>query len=285
MLCQRKQLRLFILINKRATGMQKIVIATKHQKAKIIAPALKPLGYEVITTELFDTDTLGMFSNEIQRTCTAKEAALIKAQHACEITNSQFGLGSEGSFGGGPYPGLMNWDEEVICFYDKHNGITLYGEAAGPFSPSRLSINSETSAESIATTCQRYENQHWILDDTQTLHKGLSIEALIALYIEKAPSTGIITPDLRAMYSPQRQVIISRAAQDLARRLSSTCPQCQFPNFVTKKATKGLPCELCNMPTPQVKTTTLVCDNCHYCYNKTNDKHVADATYCQFCNP
>ncbi|WP_366513612.1 DUF6671 family protein [Pseudoalteromonas sp.] len=47
----------------------------------------------------------------------------------------------------------------------------------------------------------------------------------------------------------------------------------------------GLPCELCNMPTPQVKTTTLVCDNCHYCYNKTSDKHVADATYCQFCNP
>ncbi|CAH9060938.1 hypothetical protein PSEHALCIP103_02385 [Pseudoalteromonas haloplanktis] len=82
--------------------------------------------------------------------------------------------------GGGPYLGLMNWDEEVICFYDKHNNNAIYGYAGGPFSPSSLSISSETSAESITTACQRYENQHWILDDTQTLHKGLSIEALIA---------------------------------------------------------------------------------------------------------
>ena len=265
--------------------MPKIVIATKHKKAPLVAPALEPLGFEVFTTDLFDTDTLGMFSHEVQRHCSANTAALTKAQRACELTDEQFGLGSEGSFGGGPYPGLMNWDEEVICFYDKHNNNAIYGYAGGPFSPSSLSISSETSAESITTACQRYENQHWILDDTQTLHKGLSIEALIALYTEKTPSTGTITPDLRAMYSPQRQVIISRAAQDLARRLSSTCPQCQNPNFVAKQITKGLPCELCNMPTEQMKSTTSVCDSCGFSHIETNKKRVADATYCQFCNP
>ena len=107
----------------------------------------------------------------------------------------------------------------------------------------------------------------------------------MALYTEKTPSTGTITPDLRAMYSPQRQVIISRAAEDLARRLSSTCPQCQNPNFVAKQVTKGLPCELCNMPTEQMKSTTSVCDSCGFSHIETNKKRVADATYCQFCNP
>ena len=134
--------------------MPKIVIATKHKKAPLVAPALEPLGFKVFTTDLFDTDTLGMFSHEVQRHGSANTAALTKAQRACELTDEQFGLGSEGSFGGGPYPGLMNWDEEVICFYDKHNNNAIYGYAGGPFSPSSLTINSETNAESIATACQ-----------------------------------------------------------------------------------------------------------------------------------
>ncbi|KAF7762906.1 hypothetical protein PUND_b0207 [Pseudoalteromonas undina] len=60
--------------------MLKAVIATKHKKAPLIAPALKPLGYNVVTTSLFDTDTLGMFTNEVQRDCSAQIAALTKAQ-------------------------------------------------------------------------------------------------------------------------------------------------------------------------------------------------------------
>ncbi|WP_418609772.1 DUF6671 family protein [Pseudoalteromonas sp. US3C1013] len=265
--------------------MLNAVIATKHKKAPLIAPALKPLGYNVVTTSLFDTDTLGMFTNEVQRDCSAQIAALTKAQRACELTGEQFGLGSEGSFGGGPYPGLMNWDEEVICFYDKHTDIAIYGHAGGPFSPSSLTINSETNVESIIAACQRYKEQHWILDDTQTLYKGLSFEGLVALFKEKAPKAGIITPDLRAMYSGQRQAIICLAAEDLARRLASKCPQCQRANFVAKQLTKGLLCELCNMPTQQVKSTTSLCDCCGYNHIEANEKHVADATYCQFCNP
>jgi len=54
--------------------MLKAVIATKHKKAPLIAPALKPLGYNVVTTSLFDTDTLGMFTNEVQRDCSAQTA-------------------------------------------------------------------------------------------------------------------------------------------------------------------------------------------------------------------
>ena len=77
--------------------MPKIVIATKHKKAPLVAPALEPLGFEVFTTDLFDTDTLGMFSHEVQRHCSANTAALTKAQRACELTDEQFGLGSEGT--------------------------------------------------------------------------------------------------------------------------------------------------------------------------------------------
>lgn len=265
--------------------MPHIVLATKHQKSRWIAPYLEPLGYQVRESDAFDTDSLGTFSGEIARTCSPEQAALTKAKQACEYSNAAFGLGSEGSFGGGPYFGLVNFNTELLCLYQRDTNTAIYGHAAGPFSPISLPIEHHTTAQTIAEKLAKFEQQHWILTLPHTLEKGLSLDELLARFTYHLPSSGKIIPDLRAMHSPERQTMIANAAKDLARRLTSFCPQCKAANFVIKKAIAGLICSQCSLPTKQVKHHLIACDHCqHSCVVPSNNA-LADPTYCQICNP
>jgi hypothetical protein len=63
-----------------------VALLTKHDKAGMVAPALAPLGLEVLATDGFDTDTLGTFSGEVERTLSPLECARRKARLACELT-------------------------------------------------------------------------------------------------------------------------------------------------------------------------------------------------------
>jgi hypothetical protein len=50
---------------------RKIVVATKHQKGKVITPLLKKeLGFECIVSQDIDTDVFGTFTGEIERLTT-----------------------------------------------------------------------------------------------------------------------------------------------------------------------------------------------------------------------
>jgi hypothetical protein len=84
--------------------MQLVVVITKHKKAQWIAPYLAPLGYELQESDSFDTDTLGTFSGGVERILppTPMDASITKAEKACKLTEADWGLGCEGSFGGGP---------------------------------------------------------------------------------------------------------------------------------------------------------------------------------------
>ena len=62
-----------------------------------------------------------------------------------------------------------------------------------------------------------------------------------------------IEPDFRAMHSPYRQKTILAAADDLIKRLSSMCPQCERVDFVPIPSQQALPCELCGQPTNKAK--------------------------------
>ena len=53
-----------------------LVIATQHQKEKVIAPALEAaLGVRCIVPDQFDSDRFGTFSGEIPRIKTPLETA------------------------------------------------------------------------------------------------------------------------------------------------------------------------------------------------------------------
>jgi hypothetical protein len=264
--------------------MPAVSLATKHDKARLIAPYLAPLGFEVISTDLFDTDLLGTFSGEIERSFSPHAAALKKAQTACELSGMDWGLGSEGSFGGGPMPGLMNWNEEILCLYQASTTCAIYALASGP---THLDWFSSDELPDIAQRLEQFVGQHWILRVDNCIEKGLTAsEILRRLSLQKSPNKHFkIEPDLRAMYCPQRQQMITQAAQDLARRISALCPQCQAMNFVVKQKLAGLPCELCSLPTQVTKTLVSVCDQCAYQQEECVNQKQANASYCSFCNP
>jgi hypothetical protein len=265
--------------------MHYITLATKHEKKRWIAPHLTPLGYHLTETEEFDTDSLGMFSGEVVRSNSASEAALIKAKQGCLLGNSQLGLGSEGSFGGGPYPGLVNWNTELLCLYDQKKDSAIYAVASGPFSITKLELAQSSTLSSIENSMSRFAGQKWLLKHNSKVFKGLTPDELTQLIKSKKIKAGTIEPDLRAMNCPGRQQTIARAAADLAKRLSSHCPQCQSVNYVAKQALKGLICRVCSGPTLEFKAHIYHCETCGQREERSVDCKSADPTYCPYCNP
>tara|TARA_R110002126_G_scaffold12196_18_gene53209 strand:- start:2464 stop:2820 length:357 start_codon:yes stop_codon:yes gene_type:complete len=71
---------------------------TRHDKGRLIAPALNQLGWQLTELNSFDTDSLGSFAGEYPRFMTAQECAFRKAALAAELSGLDIGLGSEGSF-------------------------------------------------------------------------------------------------------------------------------------------------------------------------------------------
>jgi hypothetical protein len=264
--------------------MQQVALITKHQKARWIAPQLASLGFEVTESSLFDTDSLGTFAGEIERTLSPNDAALTKAKKACELTGSDWGLGSEGSFGGGPAPGLINWNDEILCLYQASTGITIYAHAAGPTAVNDLTLEGRVP---FKQKLLKLPGQHWILRTEQGVEKGLSAQQLQERLgqIDCSSAKLKMEPDLRAMHCPERQKMIGKAAEDLVRRLSETCPKCRAYNFVVKEKQSGLPCALCTLPTEQAKSWIRVCDDCGHRYDESVPQKSADPTHCQFCNP
>lgn len=154
--------------------MQKITLATKHQKKSWIEPHLRPLGYYLTETDEFDTDSLGMFSGEVTRTLPASEAALIKAKQACLLGNTRLGLGSEGSFGGGPYPGLINWNTELLCLFDQKTDSAIYAIASGPIHTASLKLDKGISVESVRQSLSEFCGQKWVLTHESQIYKSLT---------------------------------------------------------------------------------------------------------------
>ncbi|WP_372771043.1 DUF6671 family protein [Pseudoalteromonas sp.] len=261
----------------------RIYLATKHQKAPLIASELSCLNIEVIECSDFDTDALGTFTGDIERTLTPEKAALVKAQTACELMNAEWGLGSEGSFGGGPYPGIMNWNEEILCLYHRTTKQTVYAKACGPSLIEAINANSLIELERALT---KHSKQYWMLAHRDCTYKGLSAEQVIDFCLQNKMTFPLcLTPDLRAMHSPERQMMIRKAAQDLVLRMQSCCPKCNAMNYVIKKAEKGLPCRQCHLPTQRIKSYQKHCDECDWQEILFADNNQADPMYCQLCNP
>ena len=80
-----------------------VVVATMHQKEKVIAPILEQnLEVKVIIPKNFNTDNFGTFTREIKRPDTQIATAKLKAEKSLELTGETIAVSSEGSFG--PHP-------------------------------------------------------------------------------------------------------------------------------------------------------------------------------------
>jgi hypothetical protein len=271
---------------------QAVALLTRHQKQQVIAPILhKAFGWQVETTEAFDTDRLGTFSGEVARSKTALDCALEKAQLACQLTGLRRGLGSEGSFGGGPYGDFLPWHQELVTYIDLDNNWQVSGIAHGPSFHQQQSINSSRQLQAFiddlphAQALVVYPKSR----PANHIYKGLlSQNAILSAFTacqDYSTEPVIVEYDLRAMHCPQRLERIAEATDNLVARLRCICPKCQHPGFWPDRIVAGLPCESCDMPTQDIAKRIAECVKCHHQEVYPVDKPFADPVHCPNCNP
>jgi len=274
---------------------RKLIIATKHQKEKVIAPLLdSALGVVCFVNESFDTDTLGTFTGEIERELDPIATARKKCLLAMELSNCDLGVASEGSFG--PHPSLffVNADDEFLIFIDKKNKLEI--------------IVRELSTETNFNG-QEIENEKELLEFAQSVHfpshglilrksktdngdiiKGITdldqLKETFKTLLENSNSVYAET-DMRAMYNPARMQVIEAAAQKLLAKINAVCPQCNTPGFGITDAKRGLECSLCGSLTNSTLSYRYVCQHCQYTKEDMypHGKKSEDPRYCDYCNP
>jgi len=264
-------------------------LLTRHGKGSVIGPVLRDgLAIEVVETDAFDTDRLGTFSGEIERTLSPLDCARRKAELAIECTGLTVGLGSEGSFGPGPLGPLGTWNTELIAWHDPPHGWTIVGRAQGPCSVRRQVVHDVPSALDFAR--QIPVDQALIVSSGSRYHKALygvdAVAAAAAACLALAPGTAVtIEFDLRAQHSPERRTRIAAAARDLLRRLESLCPRCGRPDFCPDLLIPGLPCADCGEPTQTARERAARCTACRHEARFPVADVVADPQFCSACNP
>ncbi len=276
----------------KAPFAEPVALLTRHHKAALIAPELAKLGLSLIATDAYDTDQLGTFSGEVARTLSPLDCARTKARLACELTGCTFGLGSEGSFGGGPFPGIVPWNDELLLLYDQMTGQEIVAHAG--MAVALNSVETDELAQLRQHLAKHDAKQGWILQGPDGWQKGLQGEpAVLAALTSSAflSSDGrlrqavLLQPDLRAHMCPPRQVVIQQAAAQLVQRMSALCPQCDAPDFWVNGCERGLPCRDCGFLTSQIRSTIKRCSRCDHQEHQPAPATWADPMHCPNCNP
>jgi Zn finger protein HypA/HybF involved in hydrogenase expression len=275
------------------------VLATMHQKEKVIAPLLQQkLGLQVIVPENLNTDQFGTFTREIPRSGTQIAAAKLKALTALELTGENIGIASEGSFAPHPHIPYIYANREIIIFIDKENKLEIFGEV--------FSLDTNFNHQSISNLAEAQEfaekvgfPDHGLVISCQLKHqsdihliKGITTESKFIESVNWALNNSQdhqinIETDMRAMYNPTRMKNIEKATADLIQKLNSCCPKCGTPGFAVTDRKPGLPCDLCHQPTSLTLAAIYQCQNCGFRQEKLfpNGQEFADPSQCIYCNP
>jgi len=272
-----------------------LVIATRHGKERVIAPILEgALGVRCTTCDTLDTDLLGTFTGEVERTLDPVATAREKCARAMRETGCDLSVASEGSFAPHPVLGVVPADDEILLLADRREGIEIVARELS------LSTNfaSDTVSEEAALLAfaerAGFPGHALILrrdrDSREAIHKGIrDRDDLLTVFRKLRGRYGRVSveTDMRAMHNPTRMAVIEAAARCLVERLQSLCPGCAMPGFSVTEVVRGLPCELCGLPTRAASRHICECGYCGYRSDVRNPagKSAEDPMYCDFCNP
>lgn len=274
---------------------RRLIIATKHNKEQVIAPLIEnAIGATCFIDKTFDTDTLGTFSGEVERKQDPVNTARLKCLKAMELNNCDLGIASEGSFGAHPSMVFASADDEFLILIDKKNDLEIIArELSTETNFNGKAIRNEKELISFAELA-KFPSHALILkkskDDTEDMVKAITnIEVLTATFhrlLEKHQSAFVET-DMRALYNPSRMKVIETATEKLVAKILSSCPKCNIPGFGVTDLKKGLPCDLCSMPTKSTLSLISSCQKCQFSSEELypNNKKVEDPMYCDYCNP
>jgi hypothetical protein len=272
-----------------------LLIATKHQKEKVIAPILeKELGVKCVVSLNFDTDKLGTFSGEVERRFDPITTARNKCLLAMELSNCDLAIASEGSFGAHPTIPFFAADDEFLLFMDKKNELEIVvRELSTETNFNTAEIKTEEELRQFINAAN-FPSHGLILrktkDDFTEIVKGITNDELLNNrfhYFISKYKMAFIETDMRAMYNPTRMKVIEQATQKLIKKLNSCCPLCNTPGFDVSDSKQGLPCELCNNPTRSTLSYFYSCKKCSYTKGEMypHGKLKEDPMYCDICNP
>jgi len=274
---------------------RKAVIATKHKKEEVIAPILEnDLGLICVIPNDLNTDRLGTFSGEVEREDDPVTTLRKKCQMAIDTSGINLAIANEGSFGAHPTIFFAHADNELVMLMDRENSIEIIER--------ELSLNTNFDGGEIKSENELIEfankigfPSHGIIlkkeknNYSNIIKESKTLEELTQNYqkIRNEDGTAYAETDMRAMYNPTRMKIIEQAAIKLVKKAKSLCPSCSTPGFGIVDAVKGLPCEMCGMPTRSTLKYIYRCQKCNYQKEKEFpfEKRVEDPQYCDFCNP
>lgn len=272
-----------------------LVFATMHQKERILrTDFLDQLGITLIAANAFNSDAFGTFSGEIERAQTPLETARLKCEAVFAQTQADMVMASEGTFGAHPHYAFLPGNNELLLLVDKRlqtEFVTSIWSTATNFNATYASNRSELMAfaEQIG-----FPEHALILKSSETnaleVNKGIHTEAeLLNVFAQLQARYGkvYLETDMRALYNPKRQAVISEAGKNLIELMASTCPNCQFPGFAVTEYVPGLPCTQCQQPTRAIREQVRTCKNCKYqsAMLFPNGKFTEDPMYCNYCNP
>ncbi|MFK8045890.1 MAG: DUF6671 family protein [Crocinitomicaceae bacterium] len=272
-----------------------LAIATMHGKESVIAPLCEnALGVTCLVPENFDTDQLGTFSNEVERTENPIDCARNKCERAMELSGCDIAIASEGSFGNHPNFIFSAADDEIVMLVDQKHNFEIIGR--------KLSIETNFGgaqaqhiSEAISLAKLYKIGTHAMIvrdckNGVDPIYKGLNdlsdFEVAAAAVLADHNSVWVET-DMRAMYNPTRMSVIKEATQNLLEKVKSTCPECHAPGFSIKKAIPGLPCKICNLPTKSALKHQYECQKCNFQQYQQfpNTITTESPQFCDFCNP
>ena len=211
-----------------------------------------------------------------------------------ELSNSDLGIASEGSFGNHPSGFFAVADDEFLVLIDKINKLEIIARSLSletNFAAEK--INNLTDLKKFADKVQ-FPSHKIILKDKEqnptTIYKNIdnwnSLENAFLELLTNQPAICVET-DMRAMNNPTRMKVIEQTAHKLVEKIKFACPKCATPGFEIASIITGLPCENCNRPTRSVKMHLYKCKKCIFEQEIEIPSHkkYEDPMYCDFCNP
>lgn len=274
---------------------RKLVVASMHGKQTIMRPLIKQfLNVDTTVSKGLNTDEFGTFSGEVERGADPVTTVRNKIRKGLELTGETLGIGSEGSFAPHPHNPFLQVNHEVVMLIDLVHNLEIY----------------ETVVSTETNHCQREIGSmrdlmdftekvnfpsHGIIlkqvknGETIAIRKGIITWELLhatAFQFNSADTQLIAESDMRAYLNPSRLKIIERATEKLMKRVTSLCPECQWPGFGQVEVKEGLPCSQCGEPTPLPLSKVYACGHCHYADTRSySDAQHASPQYCLHCNP
>jgi hypothetical protein len=219
---------------------RKCLIATMHEKEKVIAPVLEgKFGLKCYTTNQINTDKFGTFSREIPRRKNQIRTLKDKIDFAYKVTGETLIIANEGSYSPDPQLSMITINTEMLMLKDFKNNLSYtYAFSTNNANLARKEI--EYAEEGVEFAIRNgFPAQGMILyrerkfRKPKIIVKGITNEDLLWEILQSELKSGklFIENDLRAMLNPTRMENIKIATQNFATELEKTCPLCGNPGF------------------------------------------------------